>query len=374
MSFAQILHRQVRVARVYGIPVRIDYRWFMVFALSTWLIASNFEQGTPLVRYVNVTPSTAWVVGLVTTLGLFLSIFGHELSHALVGRIEGIETEEIVLHPFGGMARLSREPDNARAEFRIAVAGPASSFIFSVAAFGAMMLAAAFEQRLAGAVLFIIGFWNLMLAVFNLLPGYPLDGGRVLRAFLWHRNGKLEEATRIASLGGQLIAWTLFAFALLLYFKTGDLFMTLWSVVVALFLHSAARSVGTRRKYLELVGEAMSAPIAVEPETLVSHFLDLFLPQHPQAAFPVARGRRLHGILTLADLRKLPEASRHRTRVADVMRPVAPELFVDPTTPLTRADALMKQNGVGALAVLDGAGELVGFLHRGRLKRRKETK
>src|SRR4028118_1748432 len=160
MSLARILHRQLRVARVYGIPVRIDYRWFMVFALSTWLIASNFEQGTPLVRYVNVTPSTAWVVGLVTTLGLFLSIFGHELSHALVGRIEGIETEEIVLHPFGGMARLSREPDNARAEFRIAVAGPASSFLLSVAAFGAMMLAAAFAQRLAGAGFFIIGFWR----------------------------------------------------------------------------------------------------------------------------------------------------------------------------------------------------------------------
>jgi Zn-dependent protease len=373
MSLSQILHRQLRVARVYGIPVRIDYRWFMVFALSTWLIASNFEQGTPLVRYVNVTPSTAWVVGLVTTLGLFLSIFGHELSHALVGRIEGIETEEIVLHPFGGMARLSREPDNARAEFRIAVAGPASSFLFSVASFGAMMLAAAFEQRLAGAVFFIIGFWNLMLAVFNLLPGYPLDGGRVLRAFLWHRNGKLEEATRIASLGGQLIAWTLFVFAVLLYFKTGDVFMALWSVVVALFLHSAARSVGRGQKTLETVNDAMSAPIGIEPDMLVSHFLDLFLPQHPQEAFPVARERRLHGILTLADVKKLPEASRHRTRVADVMRPVAPELFVDPATPLTRADALMKQNGAGALAVLDATGTLVGFLQRGRLKRRKES-
>lgn len=374
MSLSQILHRQLRVASVYGIPVRIDYRWFLVFALSTWLIASNFEQGTPLVRYVNVSASTAWVVGLVTTLGLFLSIFGHELSHALVGRIEGIETEEIVLHPFGGMARLSREPDNARAEFRIAVAGPASSFLFSVAAFGAMMVAAAFEQKLAGAVLFIIGFWNLMLAVFNLLPGYPLDGGRVLRAFLWHRNGKLEEATRIASLGGQLIAWTLFVFALLLYFKTGDLFMALWSVVVALFLHSAARSISSGRKYLETAGEAMSAPVAVEPDVLVSHFIDLILPQYPQEAFPVAQGRRLHGILTLADVQKLPEANRHRTRVADVMRPVAPELFVAPATPLTRADALMKQNGAGALAVLDATGELVGFLQRGRLKRRKETK
>jgi CBS domain-containing protein len=150
--------------------------------------------------------------------------------------------------------------------------------------------------------------------------------------------------------------------------------MALWSVVVALFLHSAARSVGRGRKSLETVGEAMSAPVAIEPDVLVSHFIDLFLPQHPQEAFPVARAGRLHGILTLADVKKLPDASRHRTRVADVMRPVAPELFVEPATPLARADALMKQNGAGALAVLDGAGQLVGFLHRGRLKRRKETK
>lgn len=374
MKVAHILHRQVRVARVFGIPVQIDYRWFIVFALSTWLIASNFEQGTPLVRYVNVTSSTAWIVGLITTLGLFLSIFGHELSHALVARMEGIETEEIVLHPFGGMARLNREPDNARAEFRIAVAGPASSFIFSVAAFVLMVIAAAWEQRLAGAIFFIIGFWNLMLALFNLLPGYPLDGGRVLRAFLWHRHGRLDDATRIASLGGQLIAWTLFVAALLLYFKTGDLFMTLWSVLVALFLHSAAVSVGRDSKNLQTVSEAMTAPITVEPETLVSHFVDTILPLYQQEVFPVARGGRLHGILTLPDLKKLARENWPRTRISQVMRPVEPQFFVAPSMPLAHADALMKQNGAGALAVINSAGELVGFLQRGRLKSRRETK
>ncbi|MGI9107518.1 MAG: site-2 protease family protein [Pyrinomonadaceae bacterium] len=374
MKFAHILHRQVRVARVFGIPVQIDYRWFIVFALSTWLIASNFEQGTPLVRYVNVPASTAWVVGLITTLGLFLSIFGHELSHALVGRLEGIETEEIVLHPFGGMARLSREPDNARAEFRIAVAGPASSFIFSASAFVAMVIAAAFEQRLAGAVFFIIGFWNLMLAVFNLLPGYPLDGGRVLRAFLWHRHGRLDDATRVASLGGQLIAWVLFVFALFLYFRTGDLFMALWSVLVALFLHSAAVSVGRGNVKLQTVSEAMTAPFAVEPETLVSHFVDMILPLYRQETFLVARDGRLHGILTLPDLKKLARENWPRTHISQVMRAVEPQFFVDPSMSLERADALMKQNGAGALAVVNGAGELVGFLQLGRLKRRRVTK
>src|SRR5215211_5767888 len=168
MKIGKLIHRQISVAKVYGIPVRIDYRWFLVFGVSVWLVSLNLQRGVRGLPPVE--PLVAWLLGVITTLALFLSVFGHELSHALVGRLEGIETEEIVLHPFGGVARLSREPDNARAEFRIAVAGPASSFLFSVAAFGAMVAAGAFGQKLPHAVFFIIGFWNLMLAVFNLLP------------------------------------------------------------------------------------------------------------------------------------------------------------------------------------------------------------
>src|SRR5687768_10316237 len=104
MKLAGLLKRQIQVARVYGIPVRIDYRWFFVFALSVWVIAANFEQGTTTTRLVRVEASMAWVAGIITTLVFFLSVFGHELSHALVGRAEGIEIEEIVLHPFGGLA------------------------------------------------------------------------------------------------------------------------------------------------------------------------------------------------------------------------------------------------------------------------------
>ncbi|MCA1613986.1 MAG: M50 family metallopeptidase, partial [Acidobacteria bacterium] len=165
MRFASILHRQVRVANVFGIPVRIDYRWFIVFALSTWLIAENFRRGfwdlSPL------DPSAAWVVGLVTTLLLFLSIFGHELSHALVAQTEGIEIEEIVLHPFGGLARLRREPDSARAEFRIAVAGPASSFIFALVGLVPLLVANNYDFKLVRSVAAIVAGGNLMLALFN---------------------------------------------------------------------------------------------------------------------------------------------------------------------------------------------------------------
>jgi Zn-dependent protease len=377
MKLADILHRHVRVARVFGIPVRIDYRWFIVFALSVWVIAASFEQGTTTTRTV-VAPSVAvaWLAGVVTTLALFLSIFGHELSHALVGRLEGIEIEEIVLHPFGGLTRMRREPDTPRAEFRIAIAGPAASFIFSAVAFVLMSLFTAGAYYLPAAICFIVGFWNLLLAVSNLLPGYPLDGGRVLRAFLWHRTGRLDEATRIASIGGQVIAGTLIVFGIYIYIRTGDLFMGFWSVLVGLFLWDAARALmragGKRRA--RTVAEAMTAPFALEPDTLVSHFVDEVLPLHRQESFPVARQRRLHGILSLADLKQLPRDRWHRTRVSEVMRPVEPRLFVAPQTSLARAAELLKHNGAGALAVLDEEGLLVGFLSRGRLKQRAAGK
>ena len=375
MELGKFFKRQIQVARVAGIPVRIDYRWFFVFALSAWVVAASFEQqGEVLTQGVQLKPFAAWAAGVATTAGLFLSIFGHELSHALVGRIEGIESEEIVLHPFGGFTRLKREPDSPRAEFRIAIAGPSSSFLLALAFFLLFYVARSLNYRAVAAGCSIVAYWNLFIAVSNLLPGYPLDGGRVLRAFLWKRYGRLDEATRVASLGGQLIAGTLVVFGVYFYWKLRDPFRGLWFVLIGLFLWDAARSVVRRRtRRPRTVAEAMSAPFAVEPETTVSQFVDSFLPMHRAPAFAVARGRSLHGILTLEDLKRLPRDAWHRTPVSEVMRPVEPQLFVGPQTPLDRAMKLMSQNGAGAVAVVDAAGELVGFLLRGQLKRRAKA-
>src|SRR5947207_9055256 len=144
MNLPGIFKRQILIARVYGIPVRIDYRWFIVFAMSVALIAANVRKYPLQLGSFRIPPTgdvLAWTLGIVTTLGLFVSVFGHELSHALMGRTEGIEIEEIVLHPFGGLARLRNEPDSPGAEFRIAVAGPAASFIFGVFAFAGWFIA-----------------------------------------------------------------------------------------------------------------------------------------------------------------------------------------------------------------------------------------
>jgi len=375
-SLKGIFKRQILIARVYGIPVRIDYRWFIVFALSVALIASNVRSH-PMQLFSYRLPATgeltAWVLGIATTLGLFVSVFGHELSHALMGRTEGIEIEEIVLHPFGGLARLSKQPESPGAEFRIAVAGPAASFIFGLIAFGGMTLTALVQFNFGTALFFFIGAGNLLLAIFNLFPGYPLDGGRVLRAIIWKRSGSIRDATRISGFCGQLMSLVLIAFGLYMALAPTfrAYFMGLWSVLVGVFLLGAATSVVRSVREPSTVGDVMSPAVVVEPDLLISRFVDEILPLHRYSSFPVAQGKSLLGILTLEDLKKLPREQWRNRRVRDAMRPVNSSMFVKASTNMDAANEMIQGNGVGALAVIAESGELVGFLRRGRVRRKK---
>lgn len=382
MKLLQLFKRQLTIARVYGIPVRIDYRWFAVVGLSVWLIASNLQNHAVQLGNVRLPPHAplmAWLLGLITTVGLFLSVFGHELAHALMARSEGIEIEEIVLHPFGGLARLKTEPQNPRAEFRIAFAGPASSFLFAILAFVAAKIAAVGSYEATVVVFFLIASGNLLLALFNLFPGYPLDGGRVLRALIWRRTGDIKEATRKAGICGVLIGGMLVLFGVYILISPNwraaePYFMGVWSILVGLFLLDTAIKVvkSAHNARLVTVGEAMSPPIALEPGVTITKLVDEVLPLHRQTSFPVAVSGQLHGILALEDLKSLPRERWATTRVQSVMRPVEPGFFVAPSTTLDSAQAVMKENGVGALAVVDLRGELVGFLQSGRLKRRRD--
>lgn len=381
MRISEFFNRRFTIARVYGIPVRIDYRWFAVVALSVWLIASNLHNHAIQVVNVPVPPrawATSWFLGLITTAGLFLSVFGHELSHALMAKAEGIETEEIVLHPFGGLARLKTQPQNPRAEFRIAFAGPAASFLFAVLAFVGVKIAAVGNYEATVIVFFLISAGNLLLALFNLFPGYPLDGGRVLRALLWRRSGDIVDATRKAGICGVLIGGVLILFGVYILIAPNwraaqPYFMGAWSILVGLFLLDAATKVvkSARDVGLATVADAMSPPIAIEPGLTVTRLVDDILSLHRQTSFPVAVKGRLHGILSLEDLKSLPRERWPTTRVQAVMRPVAPGFFVGPSTTLDSAQELMKQNGVGSIAVVDAKGQLIGFLQSGKLKRRR---
>ena len=375
MNLPGIFKRQILIARVYGIPVRIDYRWFIVFAMSVALIAANVRK-YPLQLFKFTLPATgdavAWTLGVVTTLGLFLSVFGHELSHALMGRTEGIEIEEIVLHPFGGLARLKTQPENPKAEFRIAIAGPAASFLFSLIAFGGMILTSTLHFDFGTAFFFFIGAGNLLLAVFNLFPGYPLDGGRVLRAIIWKRSGNIRDATRIAGFCGQLMSLVLIAFGIYMALAPTfrAYFMGLWSVLVGVFLLGAATSVVRSTRESATVAQAMAPPIAIEPDLPITRFVDEILPLHRYVTFPVAHDRRLLGILSLEDLKKIPREKWRGLHALQVMRTVDAHLFVPENATIESVNELLEHNGVGAVGVVNGSGELVGFLRRGRLRKK----
>jgi Zn-dependent protease len=356
--------------------VRIDARWFIVFALSVWVISANLQH-SPIqliqVRLPPLQPVSAWVLGFVTTGALFLSIFGHELSHALVGRSEGIEIEEIVLHPFGGLARLKTEPHSPGAEFRIAVAGPAASFVFGLLGSVAATIAYMLHYPTAVVLFAFIGWGNLLLAVFNLFPGYPLDGGRILRALIWRTSGDIAEATRKAGLAGVVISIFLVVFGVFIFFSWQAPLLGLWSVLIGMFmLDAAARLVWPRRGGIEAtVSQIMGVPISIEPNVLISHFVDMILPMHRQTSFPVAKDGQLYGILSLEDLKPVPRERWRILHARDVMRPVGPQLFVEQDESINHANDVMQRNGIGAIAVVNSSGRLVGFVQKGQIKRKR---
>ncbi len=380
MPLGQLFTRRITIARIYGIPVRIDYRWFAVVALSIWLISSNLQSHSIQLGNVRLPPlasATAWILGLITTAGLFLSVFGHELSHALMARAEGIGIEEIVLHPFGGLARLRTEPQNPRAELRIAIAGPAASFLFALLAFAATKIAALGNYNATVVVFFLIAWGNLLLAVFNLFPGYPLDGGRVLRALLWRKSGSIQEATRLSGICGILIGGTLILFGMYIIIAPSwrpsqPYFMGGWSILVGLFLLDTAAKVvkGAQNTRLLTAGDVMSPPVTIDPAMTINKLIDEVLPLHRQTSFPVALRGRAHGILALEDLKSLPREKWHTTQVKSVMRTINPQLFVDVSVVLETAKAMMEANGVGSLVVVNNHGELIGFLQSGKIIKR----
>jgi hypothetical protein len=253
--------------------------------------------------------------------------------------------------------------------------------LFGLLAFVGATIAAVGNYEATVVVFFLIAAGNLMLALFNLFPGYPLDGGRVLRAILWRRSGNIIDATRKAGICGVLIGGMLVLFGIYILIAPNwrpaqPYFMGAWSILVGLFLLDTATRIVKSAHHVALatVADAMSPPVAIDPGLTVTRLVDDVLPLHRQTSFPVAVQGRLHGILSLEDLKSLPREHWSTTRVQTVMRPVAPGFFVEPSTTLDSAQQLMKDNGVGSIAIVDAKGQLVGFLQSGRIRRRPTAK
>ena len=392
-----MLVRQFQLTRIFGIPLIIDYSWPPIAILHVWLLWKFWLPIRIPIRILETWPP--WLgptLGLIITILFFVSVLIHELAHSLIARLEGMQIQDIQLHIFGGWARLVGEPRTAMAEFRVAIAGPASSFILSIifAGFFQFFQVIGTDSWLVSGgreACYYLGFANLLLAAFNLLPGLPLDGGRALRALLWHRRKDLLSATLTAKKIGVAIAYILMFWSVILVVNGAmigrlwqDFLVAVWLMIIGLFLKNAAESDYRQRKQqfannqakagewniTGTVGAVMSAPaMSISPELRIDEFIDSILNRYRQINFAVAQEGRLHGILSLARLRDVPKEEWERLTVSDVMEPISDDLFVTVRSSIEHAQYKLKNNRIGYLAVIDPDGLLVGSLSESDLKR-----
>jgi CBS domain-containing protein len=220
-------------------------------------------------------------------------------------------------------------------------------------------------------LMLLLAIFNFLIGVFNLFPGYPLDGGRLLRAYLWRAGRDINEATIVTGRCGQVIGGLMIASGLVIALTRSDFFTGFWMILIGLFLYDAAAGIIREIKQLARVGimDVMHLPVAVSPDSNLMHVVDNVLPMHRQAVFPVARDRQLYGMLLLQDMKPIPRDNWRSTLVQTVMRPITADHFVDTSASLGEARAIMRENGIGAVAVVGDDGRLVGFLGGGTVRK-----
>jgi Zn-dependent protease/predicted transcriptional regulator len=362
------------IGRIFGIPIRVHASWFLIFAFVTWTLATGYLPdmlpGLSEARY--------WGMGGAAALLLFLSVLLHELGHSYVALKYRIPIRQITLFIFGGVAQMNREPPGPRAEFLIAIAGPLVSF-----ALGGLLLGlAAFAHVSQGLVAlgFLLGSVNLQLGLFNLIPGFPLDGGRVLRAGLWAWSGDFHRATQRAALAGQGfgLALGILGAGLLLGAATGFMPGPIaanggWIILIGVFLFAAAR--GSRRQASlraalanVTVGDIMIRDVAtVERHVSVEEAVARFM-ERGYEGFPVVEDGRFIGLVTVQDVQQLPQPLWPWKRAGDIMQPRTAAMEIGPDLSAVAALEQMMREGENCLAVLQ-EGRLVGLLTRAGISR-----
>ena len=348
----------IRIARVFGVPVYIHFSWVVIFGLITWSLATGYFPA----HYPDLPASSYWAKGLVASLLFFVSILLHEMGHAVVALRHGIGIRSITLFIFGGVAQMDKEPEDGWTEFKIAAIGPVVSL--ALAALFYVGASLPFLGNAGGAVARYLALINLTLALFNLVPAFPLDGGRLLRGLLWKPVGKLR-ATRIAAGAG-----TFFAFFLIIsgVFRllAGDGVTGVWYILIGWFVKEAAGGAYQGARLDEtLRGVAVRDAMLTEVATVPAHISladaagDHFL-RTGYGGYPVVRGDNVVGLICLRDILKVPPEEREGTSVQAVMTPLSDSIVIDPKVPLLAAMAKMA-GGAGRLLVMSD-GRLVGFL------------
>ena len=365
------------IGRWFGFKVRIDYSWFLIFGLVVWTF-SSYVFPTQLPR---LTTGEYYAMGTAAALLLFLSVLLHELAHSIVARSRGVQVEGITLFIFGGVAQTKSEAKRPIDEFLITVVGPLTSLALAGVFWGVDLAADFFAWPAAvGAVAAYIGVLNLVLALFNLVPGFPLDGGRIFRSLVWQVTGDLDKATRWATWAGRGFGYALVAFGLFSLLQ-GFLLNGMWMAFIGWFLaNAAASSYRNFQMRAALAGVPVSQVMAYNPVTMpgdisIQEAIEQFFVRRPYSAYPVVENGRAAGLLSVERVSGVPEAERAATRVNAVMRPLdeVPTVAEDATLEDVLPDMDPKTND-RALVVRDGdllgvltLGDVAQWLHRAQL-------
>jgi Zn-dependent protease/CBS domain-containing protein len=354
--------RALTIGRVWGIPIRLDASWLLIFGLVAWSLAAGYFPDV----HPGWSAATVWLLGTATSLLFFVSILAHELAHAAVARRHGLPTRSITLFVFGGIARIDREPSTPGAEVRIAAAGPATSAVIA-GLFAAVWLAARDVAVLATPALWLARI-NIAVAIFNLVPGFPLDGGRLLRALLWWRTESYPRATRAAAFTGQLVAGGFIAYGALSILR-GHVMNGVWLTLIGWFLQAAASRTSqetTLRRLLQgvTVARAMTREYPrLSPDVRLDTLVHDEVLGAGRRCFLVTEDGRLRGLLTLHEVKSVPREQWPLVRAGDVMVPAGKLRSVAPTDDLLGALTVLDDAGVGQLPVV-ASGELVGMIGR----------
>lgn len=354
--------RGTNLFRLAGFQVSMDFSWLVIAFLVTWTLAAGvFPE-----KYPDLAPGMYWLMGIACSLGLLVSIVLHEFSHSIVARKHGMPIGGITLFVFGGIAHMESEPTGPREEALMALAGPGSSIVIGGVLYGIHALLQGRIPLPVSGVLQYLALINLVLAAFNLLPAFPLDGGRVLRAGLWAKTKSIKKATRIASNFGRVLSYILIGLGMLALLS-GNLITGIWWGFIGLFIGGAAKQ--SYRQLLlkqELEGEPVRRfmerkPITVPDDTTIEELLNEYVYRYYKKMFPVTRDDLLTGCITTRDIKTVPEKERSTTSVGDIAAPCRPSNTIGPDEDASRALSIMNSSGISRLVVAEN-GRVVGVI------------
>jgi Zn-dependent protease/CBS domain-containing protein len=362
-----VLKGSIPIGKAFGISLRLHYSWFIIFLLITWALTTGYFPS----KYPNWSLATEISAGVITSLLFFGSVLAHELMHSIVALRQGLQVQSITLFILGGVSQITSEPKRAMDEFRMAFAGPLTSLVL-----GGIFVGIYFQLRgttgittqFISVIAYWLGYVNIALGVFNLIPGFPLDGGRVLRSILWGRSHNLKSATRIASNIGRVVGY-LFIFAGVYLIFTGNWFNGLWLAVIGWFLESAA--VGSYRQLVlqdmlqgHKASEIMSRDCLMLPRDLsITRLVNEQVLTSGRRCFTVVDNDRVLGIVTLRDVKMIPRDQWDKKTAVEAMTPLNKLKSVSPDEDLSNVLSILTEQDINQVPVIQDQ-KIVGMISR----------